>query len=183
MDENQGLNGEAFRKRETIVWTSDEKNHVADPSDKKSQGMIISPIQLGKGPEDLYFGNLGVSSHQRNFFRVSDFDLVQGLAQRLAVTWHRLQIIERAKELQEQNQQAEIMSTFGIASYDFAHRLGNDLGFIRSHVGLVRRRLEKKSFRDSEVERRLEKIAREDGGPESLQDRGAPAPSGPRRAG
>jgi GAF domain-containing protein/anti-sigma regulatory factor (Ser/Thr protein kinase) len=156
----EGINGHVYQHRETVRIDDVRNPRVDEPvaklSNPSTRSLLITPIML----RDFYYGNLGLSHVEPRRFTREDQDLIEGLAKLLAITFHRLDAIQKEKDLQEQAKQNEVMGWIGEASYSLAHRLNNDMGLIRTYVNWVREALRLRNIDDPEVEENLRSIVK-----------------------
>jgi two-component system NtrC family sensor kinase len=158
MKVTEGVNGEVFRSRRTILIGDTQNPDPLDPptklSDSKTRSLLIAPIQL----KEDYFGNFGLSHRRPHHFHPADVLMVEGFASLLAVTFHRLKVMRERWELEERNKQAEVMTWVGEASFSLAHRLANDLGLIPTYVDRVRDAMSECKFLNPQVDENLSLI-------------------------
>ena len=148
----RGLNGVVFRERELRylhdVYNPRPEDPPCEAADPETRSLVVTPVQF----RDHYYGNLGMSHPSPRHFDKSDFSMARGLANLLAVTYHRLQAVEQRKELEEKQRTAEIVTWMGEASYEIAHRLGTDLGPVRTRMNFIRDRLEVLGVQDETID-------------------------------
>lgn len=92
---------------------------ISKLSDVNVRSLVAAPIEFG----EKYYGNLSLSHRQVNYFAEMDLRLIQGLAQLLGITIHRLEAEKQAREL-------ETIGSIGQISFELAHRIGNYLGWV-----------------------------------------------------
>jgi GAF domain-containing protein len=128
-------------------------------ADPKVRSLVNAPIQF----EDNFYGNLAFTHMKANYFGrdSDDVKLIEGLAYQLAITIHRLETVEARQEAEQRAQEAEVMGSFGLQSFEFAHRLGNDLGLIRSYINNINRRLQIADVVDAIIEKNLTNVVRD----------------------
>jgi signal transduction histidine kinase len=100
------------------------------PSDSKTRSLIVAPVDFG----EEFYGTLTLSESSPDAFGEADVKLVDGLARQLALTLHRLEIAEANSQAEQRANAAEAMSAMGQSAFELAHRLGNDLGLVRTYV-------------------------------------------------
>jgi GAF domain-containing protein len=154
---SEGINGQAARERRTI--------HVADRDrlpegtvepiyDSSIKTLVIAPILV----EDEYYGNLVALHEDPGYFNPSDIRLLEGLAKQLALTIHRVESLEARKQAEERAKQNELFSEIGQSAYEVTHRLGNDLGLVKTYINRIRQILEAATIPAPKIEEQLEKI-------------------------
>src|SRR5260370_23438308 len=104
-----------------------------------THSLVITPILF----KDRYYGNLRVSHEQVEYFHGTDMLFFEGLAQQLASTIYRLETAQEQHELEQRAIAAEAMSSIGQAAFELTHRLGNDLGLVRTYVNSIRTEFER----------------------------------------
>ena len=145
-----GLNGRAYANRELQYEPdlhTDRGSPPANPSDPSARSLLVAPVHAGK-----YYGNIGASHRSPHRFGAADQRMFEGLAQILAITHHRLEVIAEKQELQKAKEQSEILGWMGAASYQIAHRLGNRLGTVASRLNQVQDRLAELGIQDEKVD-------------------------------
>lgn len=161
ISKNEGINGQVARERRTIIVNdlSDPPEGVVKPigDDTNIHTLVITPILF----KSRYYGNL-VLSHEKAY-SLSDADvlLLQGLAQQLAITIHRLEIVQGKMEAEQQNKDLELLGELGQSTLEIAHRLGNELGLIRTYVYNIRHALSSSDM--SAINEELDKVLRDVG--------------------
>jgi GAF domain-containing protein len=159
---DEGVNGQVFQKRHTIT-IHDLHNppaHIeARPTDLHARTLVVTPIQF----KDRYYGNLGLNHEQVAYFSEADIKLFEGLAQQLAITIYRLETVQAQQKAEQQAREVEVMSSIGQAAFELAHRLGNELGLVRSYVNDLRQELQIYNIPNTTVEEILKKIVRDVG--------------------
>jgi GAF domain-containing protein len=124
------------------------------PAYPDAQSLVIAPIVF----KERYYGNLGFSRDKIDYFQDTDVELIEGLAQQLAITIHRLETAQAQQVAEQRAKEAEIMASIGKANFDLAHRLGNDLGLVNSYVNNIHLELEKHNIENAELADNLDKI-------------------------
>lgn len=139
--DERNTNAQVFRERRTISipYTRSLPPGVEGPVrlDDSINALLITPIEFEKS----YYGNLIFSHDQAYFFKKSDIDLVEGLAKQLAVTLHRLETTQERKETAEKLNKLEAVKDMESSAYELTHRLGTDLGSIKSYINNVKQEL------------------------------------------
>ena len=156
----EGLNGKVARERRTIT-IPDVNNPPSEVrlklSSESIQSLVAAPIIF----KNEYYGNLSLSHNIPNHFLDPDIELIDGLATQLAMTLYRLASVENATELERRAKEAEVMSSIGQSAGELAHRLGNDLGLIRSYVNNVQRILREYGVAHLTLDENLTKIVQD----------------------
>jgi GAF domain-containing protein len=139
---DKGLNGMVYRTKKT-QRIPDLRNPPSwaptiEPSDTEARSLMVAPVYVR---DDEKYGSLGMSHREPNHFDEADEQLITGLARLLSVTFHRMESLSREAALIERAKQSDIIGSIGEAAWEVAHRLGNDLGRIRTHVNMARREL------------------------------------------
>lgn len=154
------LNGRVARERRTLVVhdAEDPPPEIGRfPRSNDDRSFVVTPILF----EDTYYGNLSLSHQEPDKFRDLDVQLVEGLAQQLALTIHRL-VEARA------HQEVETIGEIGRQSYELMHRLGNDLAPVRYSARKIRRKIREQAVSDPEILQELQKIVTDVSGPLEL---------------
>lgn len=116
---------------------------------------LITPIKF----KDRYYGDLSLSHESTGYFNETDSDFLEALAQQLATTIYRLQAVQETKESEQRALYAEEeMAAIGQVAFELTHRLGNDLGLVRSFVDDINTELEKLRINNSFIHSKLDKI-------------------------
>jgi GAF domain-containing protein len=135
LNQNEGVNGQVFRDRQILVINDINQSSLQTcPSDHEARTLVVVPIQFS---QDHYYGSLSLSHPNRAAFNEEDVRLFEGLAQQLAITIYRLESIQAQQEAEQRARDQEIMSSIGQTAFELAHRLGNELGLIRSYVSHI----------------------------------------------
>jgi GAF domain-containing protein len=159
-------NAQVFREQLTkfIPYTKEPPKGIEAPVslDDKINALLITPIKfkenVGAANERGYYGNLIFSHQQAYFFKESDIKLVEGLAKQLAVTLHRLEATQDRKEADEKLNKLEAVKDMESSAYELTHRLGTDLGGIKSYVNNIRADLAAAGIDDSSLNSELDKV-------------------------
>jgi GAF domain-containing protein len=163
ISKNEGVNGQVSRERRTIVIhdISNIPEGIAKPigDDKNIHTLAVTPIQF----KSRYYGNL-VLSHEKAY-SLSDADilLLEGLAQQLAITIYRLEIVQGKMEADQKTKELELVSELGQSTLEIAHRLGNDLGLVRFYISNIRAALSNSSIEVPVIDSELDKVLRDVG--------------------
>jgi GAF domain-containing protein len=162
----QSLNGLAARERRTIN-IDDSQNpppgvppfQLTDPDDRS---VLVTPIALDA--QNLY-GTLGMSHRQTYYFHNSDLQLIEGLAQQLAIALQRLETTATEARLEEEKRirEAELMTHLGQNIAELTHDLGNDLGPIKTLLSQIRRELTAQQVVPPSVYDKLDNISEDVG--------------------
>ena len=141
----EGWNGYvAQRRSETLLIGDVHHLPPGAPSSRLAHpamhSYLVVPIQLRRG--DLYYGNLSISHEQTDYFSEADQKLFEGLARELAITINRVVTIHQRQESEQRATEAEAMGTIGVSAYELMHRLGNDLGLVKTYINEIRMSLE-----------------------------------------
>jgi GAF domain-containing protein len=137
---DQGVNGQVARTREIVVIhdTNDNTDVVPlKPSETPINSVVVVPLEF----EENYYGNLALSHKEANYFKGTDVELIRGLAKQLAITIHRLETAQARREAEKRVKEVEVMSSIGQSTFELSHRLGNDLGLVKSYVNNIRSEL------------------------------------------
>jgi GAF domain-containing protein/anti-sigma regulatory factor (Ser/Thr protein kinase) len=136
---DEGYNGKVAREHRTIVIedvdTCPADEYPLRPADPTMHSLLITPIKF----KHRYYGNLELTHEVVAHFHDKDPEFFEGLAQQLASTLYRLEIMQERQELKQRNQAAEAMIYIGQSTYEITHRLGNDLGLVSSHVNAIQK--------------------------------------------
>ncbi|MBX3001369.1 MAG: GAF domain-containing protein [Caldilineaceae bacterium] len=150
---DEGVNGWVARHRRTCPVYD-----VNSPPDgvtyRKGNSWTRSELVVPMQVDSQYYGNLDISFEQRFGFDDDDISLVEGIADQIASAIHRQQIEVRAVE-------AEAMANFGQQAYELNHRLGNNLGLVRSYVNNITNALSHAGFSDTLVNDYLGKVVQD----------------------
>lgn len=155
---DQGLNGQVARERRTIVI--DDVDHLPlnvisiKQSDPSMHSLVVTPILF----ENQYYGNLGLRHEDIGYFRGTDINFFEALAQQLASTIYRLETVRERQDFEQRALSAEEMSSIGQSAFEVTHRLGNDLGLVETYMSTIRSELEQQGFNSSIINRKLEQI-------------------------
>ncbi|HEU4872711.1 MAG TPA: GAF domain-containing protein, partial [Pyrinomonadaceae bacterium] len=107
---DKGINGQVARERKTIVVPDlrDPPKGIAEPvyDDASVRTLAVTPIQFQK---TRYYGNLVLSHGRAHSLGPSDVSLLQGLAQQLAITIHRLEMVQARMEAEQQAKDLELV--------------------------------------------------------------------------
>jgi GAF domain-containing protein len=160
---SEGINGQVARDRRTIVLhdLSNIPEDVAKPlgDDKNIHTLAITPIQL----RESYYGNLVLSHEKAYSLSKADVLLLEGLAQQLAITIHRLEVVQGKVEAEQKTKDLELISELGQSTLEIAHRLGNELGMIRRYVDKIRDTLSNADIESSAIDEELNNVLRDVG--------------------
>jgi GAF domain-containing protein len=118
---------------------------------------LVVPLVVG----DRYLGNLDFGHPDRNGFDEEEVKLIEGLAQQLAATIHRLETVQAQQEAEQRAMAAEVMSSIGQQTFELAHRLGNDLGRVKSYANNILLELAMQAIASPSIEDNLDKIVRD----------------------
>lgn len=157
---DHGINGQVARERRTIVvhdaFTLPEgvKPQFADPETRTA---IVTPIVFN----DRYYGNLSLMDARPYAFDDADVRLIEGLAQQLALNLYRVEVTEARSQAEQRANAAEVMSGMGQSAFELAHRLGNDLGLVRTYCENIERELTEQGIQLTAVDTELTKIRRD----------------------
>jgi GAF domain-containing protein len=153
-----GINGQVARERRTIV-IHDIAHPPPDlavprPSNTTTRSLLITPILF----ENQYYGNLGLNHAEIGHFQDADILFFEGLAQQLASTIHRLEIVQARKEVEQRAMESEQMSSFGQYVFEVTHRLGNDLGVVGPYVSDIQTELADLGLQNPYIAKKLDNI-------------------------
>lgn len=153
---DESVSGEVARTRQTkiIPDVEDPEAPIVHPAYPNARSLVIAPILF----KHRYYGNLGFSHTKAGYFQKADVDLIEGLAQQLAITIHRLEVARAQQEMEQRAGEAVIMASIGQANFELAHRLGNDLGLVRTYVNNIRMELDDHGIANYEIAEELDKI-------------------------
>ncbi len=147
---DEGLNGQVAREQRTGV-IHDTQNAPPDMvvklSDTATRSLLITPVKF----KDRYYGNLALGHRDMGYFRGSEINFFEGLADQLASTIYRL---ETAKARQE----FEKISSFGQSAFELTHRLANDLGLVEFYVDGIQRQMRKFDVTDESIAEQMNEI-------------------------
>jgi signal transduction histidine kinase len=122
------------------------------------RSMICAPLLLGSPERGEYFGNLTVLMEAPDQVLEVDRLLLEGLAQQLALTLHRLHLAEdrlRAEESAYENDKLALVGQFAL---EVLHRWGNETRPIRVAVNSIRRQIEASGVASAVIEQELRTI-------------------------
>lgn len=158
---DQGASPQVSRDRRTIVVSNADHPPFGVGNlrleNSKARSLIVTPIKI----EDDYYGNLTLTYDQPHHFTEDDIKLIEGLAQQLAITINRLETVEAQQEAEQRAMAAGVMSSIGQQAFELAHRLGNDLGLVKSYVNNIKEELQKKGIDEPAINTYLHKIVRD----------------------
>ncbi|MCB0196053.1 MAG: GAF domain-containing protein [Anaerolineae bacterium] len=108
------------------------------PTDPKTASSISTPIKI----EGRLYGTLALTYRKPHRFGDDDINLIEGLAQQLAIAIQRLEATAAQQAAEHRAMTAEVMGSIGQQAFELAHRLSNDLGLVRSYVNDIREELD-----------------------------------------
>jgi GAF domain-containing protein len=150
-------NAQVFEKRRTILipYTKRPPKGIAKPVrlDDSVNALLVTPIEF-----ENYYGNLIFSHDKAFFFKDSDVDLVEGLAQQLAVTLHRLETTQKSTETADKYNKLAAVKDMESSAYQLTHRLGNDLGLVKSYVNNIKEVLANERIHNVELDKLLQEV-------------------------
>jgi GAF domain-containing protein len=162
MDINKGVNGLVAREKQTVV-VDDAQNPPpgVEPylSDIKTRSLVVTPVMFGNN----YYGNLALSHGHPYYFNGADVQLLEGLAQQLAITIQRLEIVTARQGAEQRAKEYEVMGLIGQSAYELTHRLAGDLGPVRAWVHNIKIDLERREAMTAEIAENLQFILRDVG--------------------
>lgn len=152
---DEGLNGQAYTQQK-LQYKPDlhTERGKAKPADGRFRSLLVAPVKLG----DKYYGNLGATHTSPYHYNEADRRMFEGLAQLLAITHNRLEVIQEKQELEKAKEQSEILGWMGEASFQIAHRLGNRLGAVTARLNQIEDRLSEVGIRDEKVDGYLQRV-------------------------
>lgn len=144
----------AGRKRTIVIndLTNPPRGVDPKPASTEMRSLIVTPIFF----EEQYYGNLFLTHNEIGFFEEEgvkdvgsfvdeDIKLLEGLAEQLGVTIHRLEAVrerlaavEATQKAEQRVREAEIMTAWGQLNSGLAHSLGNNLGHIEESIDFIR---------------------------------------------
>ncbi len=152
-------NAQVFKELRTILIpdTKDPQPGIEGPVtlDESINTLLITPILFDKRN---YYGNLVLSHDQPYFFKESDQKLVEGLAKQLAVTLHRLKATQERKETDEKLSKLEAVRDMESSAYELTHRLGTDLGSVKSYINNIKQELLSADIDNPHLQENLNKV-------------------------
>ncbi len=157
---DEGVNGWVARHRRTLVIADTEnppRGINPKSSDPKTRTLVATPISFDR----TYYGNLALSHQIPRYFRKPDVMLIEGLAQQLGLTIHRLETFSAQQDAERRAKESELMSSIGQSATELTHRLGGDLGLVGTYVEHIREKLNAHKLRDDEIEARLSDVLRD----------------------
>lgn len=153
---DDGLSGQVYatRRAARIDDLHDPASNAVNArvSDQATRSLMVNPISL----DDVYYGSLGLSHSDPHHFDDDDSEFVNGLGRLLAATLHRFHSARREAELLERKRHEDIVASVGDLALHFAHRIGNDLGIVRSRIRFAKQALNRDNQKS--VERDLDII-------------------------
>jgi GAF domain-containing protein len=155
-----GVNGQVAREKRTIVIDNIESPPPGvrpQFADSETTSAILVPILFN----NRYYGNVIVTEARPYAFDTSDVNLIEGLAQQIALHLYRLEIAAERSKAQQRLSAAEAMNSMGQSAFDLAHRLGNDLGLVNTYLENIRSELNAHGVELSEVDANIKKVARD----------------------
>jgi Signal transduction histidine kinase len=161
---NKGINGQVARERRTIV-VHDLKNlpeGLAEPfgDDPTIRTLAITPILF---QQTGYYGNLVLSHEKAYSLSHSDISLLEGLAQQLAITIHRLETVHARMKAEQQAKDLEMVVAFGESGTQLAHRLGNELSLVGKYVHDIRKAVVSFGIESSTINEALDRVMKDVG--------------------
>lgn len=159
----EGVNGQVAQELRTIMVPDviNPPPGVAEPlrSGSGIEALIVTPIQF----RGRYYGNLALTGDEPDCFEDGDVKLLEGLAQHIALTIHRLEAAQAQKDAEQQTRSLEIFTELGQSAYELTHRLGNDLGLVRQYVNIVREELAAQGIESAAIDQELGKLVKDVG--------------------
>jgi GAF domain-containing protein len=158
---SEGINGYAVRELRTI-WI-DDLDHLPQgvaPSianDPSIKTLVATPIIF----ERVYYGNLILSDERPNSLSHADISLLEGLAKQLAITLHRLEIANAKREAEQHMRNLQVIGEVGQSAMEIAHRLGNELGLVRTYVRRIQAELKAQGIESDLISDDLAKVVRD----------------------
>lgn len=156
----KGVNTYLYEQRQTIIVDNVDARPQGAPkpiADHSIKSFVGTPIQFGSN----YYGNLILSHETAGHFEEADIKLIEGLAQHLAITIHRLAVVQAQLEAEQNAKDLEIFSELGQTTYELTHRLGNELGLVQLYVNRIRRQLARNNIQSTVIEQELNKVVRD----------------------
>jgi signal transduction histidine kinase len=161
---DKGINGQVARERRTIVVPDlrDPPKGIAEPvyDDASVRTLAVTPIQFQK---TRYYGNLVLSHGRAHSLGPSDVSLLQGLAQQLAITIHRLEMVQARMEAEQQAKDLELVGELGQSSMEITHRLGNELALVAVYVASIRNAVARSGIESSTINQDLDRVLKDVG--------------------
>lgn len=161
---SKGINGQVAHDRETIV-VHDLRNipeGIAEPvyDDASVRTLAVTPIQF---QATRYYGNLVLSHEKPHSLSRSDISLLEGVAQQLAITIHRLEMVQARREAEQQAKDLELVSELGQSGMEIAHRLGTELATVGLYVNNIRSAVLRSGIESSTINRDLDRVIKDVG--------------------
>jgi Signal transduction histidine kinase len=168
----EGINGLVARTKEPVVIYDMSQSELEivplQPIEESIRSLVVVPLEF----EDKYYGNLALSHVRPNYFKGADVELIRGLAKQLAITIHRLETVQARRDAEQRVKEVEVMSSIGQSTFELSHRLGNDLGLIKSYVNNIRSTVKANNLPlPDEADEYLNKIVTDVGGVLTLSKR------------
>jgi GAF domain-containing protein len=155
----EGFYGRLYETRATQRVRDYHNPRDGDPEIKPSNPQARSYIATPVGYQQIFYGAIGMSRVEPDYFSDDDQKIIEGLAQLLGITLHRLESTRTLNDLQQGKKQTEIVASIGRASFEIAHRLGNDLGLVATRAKRIRLAVEQNNHRRFDLE--LNEIVKE----------------------
>lgn len=155
----EGFYGRVYQSRTTQRVRDHHNPNEADPEIKPSNPSARSYMATPVFYQNQNYGLIGMSHTEPDYFTDDDAKVIEGLAQLLGVTLYRLESTRTLNELQQGKKQTEIVASIGRASYEIAHRLGNDLGLVATRANRIRAAVKENNSERFELE--LNEIVKE----------------------
>jgi GAF domain-containing protein len=129
----QYVNGRAWQERRLILVDDTDKPPDGiqyRPGFTSARSLLVVPILVG----DEYFGNLDFRHRRAYGFKAEEIELVKGLTMHAAAAIRRARRERELEEIRQRESEAQTMVSIGLAAGELAHRIGNKLGLVETHV-------------------------------------------------
>ncbi|MDT7779450.1 MAG: two-component system, NtrC family, sensor kinase [Acidobacteriota bacterium] len=121
------------------------KMKISDPA---INSLVITAVEV----RDKFYGTFGLSHEKEGYFKEADVKLIEGLAQQLALTIHRLNAAQEQQEAERRGHERKLMSEMGHLAFEVTHRLGNDLPPIKARSDKIRKSLQEKNHLSTDMD-------------------------------
>ena len=127
-----GVNGWVATHR--IICRVNDVDHPVGVIYRRGHRRTHSELVVPMKSNERYFGNLDLGFPEVNGFDDDDIALVEGIADQVANALYRLEINQAGQQTEQRARNAEFMGSVGQSAFELAHRLGNELGLVRTYV-------------------------------------------------